>query len=291
MEHPAELSLHQFLSDVVAHKKSLSKSNIDLITKDVYDALNRQFGENKKDNTFRLRLSNVGKPTCQLWFQKNKPELAEVKPSNFVMNMMIGDIVEAIFKGLLREAGIKFTDSSKVSLNYKDKKIQGTYDLIIGDAVDDIKSASDWSYKNKFESFDSLAKGDAFGYIGQLAGYAKALDKRAGGWWVVNKANGKFKYVNAEPLEVDKEVKSIQDTVDILEENKFHRCFEPEEELFRGKPTGNTILNKNCTFCDFKHACWTDLIEKPAVMSKAQFPKIVSYVKLKEEYTNERLDT
>ena len=54
-------------------------------------------------------------------------------------------------------------------------------------AVDDIKSASDWSYKNKFDSFESLAKGDSFGYVGQLVGYAKASGKNIGGWWVVNK--------------------------------------------------------------------------------------------------------
>ena len=67
------------------------------------------------------------------------------------------------------------------------------YDIVIDGAVDDIKSASNWSYTNKFESFDTLRQGDAFGYVAQLAGYAKAADKRAGGWWVVNKANGEFK--------------------------------------------------------------------------------------------------
>ena len=30
--------------------------------------------------------------------------------------------------------------------------INGSYDIVINDAVDDIKSASDWSYRNKFES-------------------------------------------------------------------------------------------------------------------------------------------
>ena len=68
-----------------------------------------------------------------------------------------------------------------------------------------------------------------------------------------------------------------------LKTNKFERCFEPEEETFRGKATGNLVLNKNCTFCDFKKACWEILIEAPAVMSKAQFPKIVSYVELNKE--------
>ena len=50
-----------------------------------------------------------------------------------------------------------------------------------------------------------------------------------------------------------------------------------EEETFRGKPTGNKVLNINCKFCDYRYDCW-NLTDKPAVMSKAQTPKIVSYI-------------
>ena len=35
--------------------------------------------------------------------------------------------------------------------------INGTYDIVIDGAVDDVKSASNWSYNNKFESYDTLA--------------------------------------------------------------------------------------------------------------------------------------
>ena len=202
------------------------------------------------------------------------------------MNMMIGDIVEAIFKGLLREAKVQFTDSEKVHLDISNTKVSGTYDLVIDDAVDDVKSASDWSYRNKFESYDVLSKGDSFGYVGQLAGYAKALNKKAGGWWVVNKANGKFKYVSASGLDINEEMIKLEETVKKHESNKFERCFEPEEETFRGKPTGNTVLGITCSFCDFKYECWKGLEERPSIPSKAQFPKMVSYVSIKEEYKN-----
>ena len=59
---------------------------------------------------------------------------------------------------------------------------------------------------------------------------------------------------------------------------KFERCFEAEDETFRGKLTGNKILSKNCSFCEFRFACWSTLEEKPAVMSQAKNPKIVAYV-------------
>ena len=230
-------------------------------------------------------MSNVGRPTCQLWYDKNKPEAALPLPTTFVMNMMLGDIVEAVFKGLLKEAGVKYEDDAKVTLDIDDDtSITGTYDIVIDGAVDDIKSASNWSYNNKFESFNTLREGDAFGYVAQLAGYAKAADKKAGGWWVVNKANGQFKYVPATGLDIDAEVGHIQETAKTLEENKFERCFEPVPETFRGKPTGNTVLNSNCMFCRYRFDCWPEIDERPAVMSKAKEPKMVAYISLADEY-------
>jgi hypothetical protein len=198
--------------------------------------------------------------------------------------MMIGDIVEAVFKGLLKEAGIKYEDSDSVVLELGNASISGTYDIVIDDAVDDIKSASNWSYTNKFESFNTLKESDAFGYIAQLAGYAKASGKRAGGWWVVNKATGNFKYVPADGIDVDTEVNKIEETCKTVEENVFKRCFEAEPEMFRGKPTGNKVLNTHCGFCSYRYDCWSTLKELPAVKSQARSPKIINYVELTEEY-------
>ena len=283
MKHPSEIALHQYLDDATNGKSSMSAKTIAGIKKDIGEALKRQFGSRTKRRKFQLRMSNVGRPSCQLWFEKNMPEKSDPLPTTFVMNMMLGDIVEAVFKGLMKEAKIKFEDSDKVYLNVADEKVSGTYDLVLDDAVDDIKSASDWSYRNKFESFDTLSADDAFGYVGQLAGYAKALGKKAGGWWVVNKANGSFKYVPAENIDVDKEVKKLEENVKTVKSNVFKRCYESEEETFRGKPTGNRVLSKTCSFCRYKHSCWENLQELPSLLSKAKEPKIVSYVSIRKE--------
>ena len=285
MNHPAELALHQYMEDAANGKSTMMPSTIQQIGMDVMAAVARQFGGGNKRDKFGLRMSNVGRPTCQLWYDKNKPEAALPLPTTFVMNMMLGDIVEAVFKGLLKEAGVKYEDDAKVTLDIDDDtSITGTYDIVIDGAVDDIKSASNWSYNNKFESFNTLREGDAFGYVAQLAGYAKAADKKAGGWWVVNKANGQFKYVPATGLDIDAEVGHIQETAKTLEENKFERCFEPVPETFRGKPTGNMVLNSNCMFCRYRFDCWPEIDERPAVMSKAKEPKMVAYISLADEY-------
>ena len=282
MHHPAELALHQYLDNATKGKSSMSKETIKQVSKDIEETLSRQFGSRTKRDKFKLRMSNVGRPTCQLWFEKNKPEKALPRPTTFVMNMMIGDIIEAIFKGLLKEAGVKYENSDKVKLDLDGTQIEGTYDLVINDAVDDVKSASNWSYINKFDSFEKLKESDGFGYIAQLAGYAKASNKKAGGWWVVNKANGDFKYVPATSLDIEQECTNIKNTISKIEDNKFERCFEPIDETFRGKPTGNKILNDGCIFCAFRYECWESLQDLPSLVSQAQTKKIVPYISIKE---------
>ena len=281
MNHPAELKLHQFMTDAANGKTTFSDEQAMDIGVEVANAVLRQFGSGKSRGEFTLRMSNIGRPTCQLWFDKNKPKSALPKPTTFVMNMMIGDIVEAVFKGLLKGANVEFKDTDKVSLTVgdsNDTRVSGSYDLVIDDAVDDVKSASPWSYQNKFDSFDTLAKGDSFGYVGQLAGYAKASGYKAGGWWVVNKGTGEFKYVPADNLDMDKELDKIKETVETVNRNEFERCFSPVPEMFRGKATGNTVLNPNCRFCDYRYECWPTMVEETSRVSQAKDPKTVAYI-------------
>ena len=283
MQHRGELAISQYLENASKGLTSMSDETINRVGEEIKEALKRQFAGGNKRDGFKLRMSNIGRPSCQLWFEKNKPETALPRPTTFVMNMMIGDIVESVFKALLTEAKVAYKDSDTVALEIDDKTtISGSYDLVVDDAVDDIKSASDWSYKYKFDSYESLASGDSFGYVGQLAGYAKASGYKAGGWWVVNKANGQFKYVPAN-IDMDEELTKIKKNIKATESKELVRCFEPEPETFRGKPTGNMVLNKNCTFCSYRQSCWETLKELPAQMSQAKEPKMVQYIKLKGE--------
>ena len=283
MKHPAELALHQYLADAVNGKTTMSESTIERISKDVTDAVRRQFGSGKGRKEFGLRMSNIGKPTCQLWFEKNEPEKALPKPTTFMFNMMLGDIVEAVFKGALTEAGIAFEECKEpVALKLGAATVNGTYDLVINGAVDDVKSASPWSYTNKFDSYETLRSGDSFGYVGQLAGYAKASGKKAGGWWVVNKANGDFKYVSAAEADVEQTMADIKDTYEYISQDKpFERCFDAEPETYRGKASGNWKLSKTCGFCDHKKKCWPELQALPSRVYKgAKTPPTVEYVSL-----------
>ena len=76
MNHIAELKLHQYMTDAVNGKSTMSDEIIHQVADDIKDALQRQFGGKVKRKDFTLRMSNVGRPTCQLWYEKIKPETA-----------------------------------------------------------------------------------------------------------------------------------------------------------------------------------------------------------------------
>lgn len=279
MNHPAELKVFNFLQKAMAGEATMTEEVAQQVASDVKNAMDKQFNAGPRGD-FRLRMSNVGKPKCQLWFEKNDPEDKKPFPPHFLVNMILGDIVEAVFKGLLRSAGVEFKDNDTVTLKLPHgQEIKGEYDMEMDGKIDDVKSASPWSYKNKFASFDALQQGDSFGYVSQLVGYATAAQKDVGGWWVVNKANGEFKYVDASEVDQEAVINNIQETVDYIDSgDKFERCFDPIPETFYRKPTGNIVLPSACKWCDFKHKCHPTLQTLPSRASKAANPPEVDYV-------------
>jgi hypothetical protein len=263
----------------MAGEATMTEAVTKQVAADVEAAMNKQFNSGPRSE-FKLRMSNIGKPKCQLWFEKNDPEDRTPFPPHFLMNMILGDIVEAVFKGLLRSSGVEFTDNANVTLKLPHgQEIKGEYDMEMDGKIDDVKSASPWSYQNKFASFDALASGDSFGYVAQLVGYATAAEKGVGGWWVVNKANGEFKYVDASEVDKEAVLEDIQGLVDYIDNDEpFERCFEPVPETFYRKPTGNIVLPSACKFCSFKHKCHPTLQTQPSRASKAKNPQDVDYV-------------
>ena len=281
MNHPVELLAQAYLKDIVNNKTKMDSDVIETIVNDIRDALHRQFaGETRQE--FRLRPSNLGRPKCQLWFDKNKPSEGSDLPSNFVINMFLGDVVESVFKGILRAMKVEFKDNGKIDIDIEGENITGEYDLILNGKVDDVKSASAWSYKNKFDSYGSLSEKDAFGYIPQLAIYAKGANVDVGGWWVVNKSNGEFKYISAEQMDVEDVMKDVKSTVSYINNDEpFERCYEPTVETYRNKETGNMLLPEECHFCKYKYDCWETLEELPSkTYQGAKEPPMKEYVAL-----------
>ena len=57
MNHPAELALHQYMTNAASGKSSISEDTIKQVADDIAAALKRQFGGGNKRDEFRLRMS------------------------------------------------------------------------------------------------------------------------------------------------------------------------------------------------------------------------------------------
>ena len=70
------------------------------------DAFKKQFTE-PREKEFRPRMSNIGRPLCQLQMEKSGAK-AEIMPYNYKMRNLYGDIIEAIAVAVLKSSGIKW---------------------------------------------------------------------------------------------------------------------------------------------------------------------------------------
>jgi hypothetical protein len=251
------------------------------------DALRKQFVPRENNDKFRVRMSNIGRPLCQLQQEKALLEAGEARPRmpyNHVMRMVIGDSVEVISRFVMKIAGINVTsDGDKVELDVAGEKIKGESDIDIDRKVWDIKSTSPWGFTNKWmKGYSGLAEDDSFGYIGQIMGYSDAQDKEPGGWVVINKSTGEWEFVSFEGSEEDKARirQERENTVMTLRDNlPFMRRFEPVVETYYRKPTGAVKIPNQCGFCDHKHRCWPEAKFLPQPGSKAKNPARNWYLK------------
>lgn len=255
---------------------------IDKAGEELKDALRRQFTP-PPENQDLLRMSNIGKPLCQLQMQAAGVEPSR-KPYNFVVQMLLGDCVEIITEVLMKVASINVTGGKdKVSLKVADAIINGTDDVEIDHKVYDIKSCSKWAFDNKWKlGYAGLKDSDDFGYIGQLVGYAKAKGKEPGGWIVICKSTGRIKVVEFEggADEISGVMQQLERNVTaIMSTTKFQRSFEPIEDNWRGKPTGLKRLCKTCEFCSYLGSCYPDAEYKAHPKSEAKNPPYYWFVK------------
>lgn len=281
--NPILLQINGYLDQVNRGEATMPSHILDEAARQFRNSLERQFSPRKK-MPFRLRLSNIGKPVCQLWYEKNEAE-GEPKDYSFPLRMAFGDATEVIFMAIAKAAGVDITGINEAgSITVNGVKINGTSDVTISDEIWDVKSASSYAFKEKFNSpygYKNLLANDDFGYIAQGHGYEMAMGKPFKGWLVVSKETG-----DIAALEVPEEFKdSASDTVAMLERKitlldspEFPgREYEDVEETFKKSKTGNRILGKTCSYCQFRHTCWPDLKLAPITNSKAAQPELREY--------------
>jgi|TARA_R100001530_G_scaffold93919_1_gene65188 hypothetical protein len=209
----------------------------------------RQFSPKYREDRNTLRMSNIGKPVCQLWHEANgSPK--EKLDAHVRIKFLFGDIIEALIIYLAKEAGHKVTDEQK---EVKVDGITGHMDCKIDGVTVDIKSASSFAFKKFNEG--TLADDDPFGYFAQISGYATAEGEQEAGFVAMDKQLGKLTYmpvIEMDILDVPKRIKLLKEIV--KQDTPPTRCFDAVPD---GK-SGNMKLPVNCSYCTFKETCWAD---------------------------------
>ena len=198
-----------------------------------------------------LRMSNIGKPTRQLWYDlKSENESTESLPAPVFIKFLYGHLLEEVLLFLVKISGHKVGNEQKeVSVS----GIKGHMDCTIDGEVVDIKTASGFAFK-KFKD-GTLAEQDTFGYLPQLAGYEEAEGTKKGGFLAMNKETGELALFR--PSEFDKPniKKKIRDVKKAIKLDKPpQRCYNPEPE----GSSGNMKLPKECVYCRHKFECYSD---------------------------------
>ena len=220
-----------------------------------------QFGESMKEvlrhwstpnprSVETLRMSNIGRPNRQLWFDmKTEQQAQEIPPATFI-KFLYGHMLEEVVLLLVKLAGHTVSDEQK---NVKIKGIEGHMDCVIDGEVIDVKTASGYAFK-KFKD-GTLAEDDTFGYMSQLAGYEAGHGTSNGGFLAMNKENGELAlYI---PEELDKP--NIETKIDTVKKSLKKQT--PPELCYLPIPdgtSGNMKLPRGCFFCRHKIECHKD---------------------------------
>ena len=249
---------------------------IDTIVEDIYSMFDGnhfphdpqefvKFGKNVEElfhdrfNTVRgkptLRMSNIGRPDRQLWYDINgKGEKEKLLPATLI-KFAYGDMIEQMILLYAKMAGHSVEqEQAEVEVD----GIKGHIDAVIDGVLVDVKSASSFSFQ-KFESGALFLPGnDPFGYVAQLCGYMEATGCVRGGFLAVDKTLGKLCFCEVPSdvvrgYKVRDRIKNIKEVIasDVIPP----RCY---PDVPDGK-SGNMKLSTGCNYCPHKFNCWEGL--------------------------------
>jgi len=292
------LKVQQYLDTVSKGPVKLDKQLVQEFGEACKNALLKQFEEERRDK-FELRMSNVGRPLCQLQMEA-KGIKGEGQPYNNKMRNTFGDLIEALALFVMKSAGVNVkNEQKKVEYKFDKYKIEGRQDVEIDEKVWDIKSASPYSFEKKFGEaggFSEVIRDDSFGYASQGFLYGESQNKKFGGWIVINKSTGEWTVCET-PTSVEEHkvnaLKTAEQNVKAIDKKvEFKRCYTDIAETFRTKPTGNKVLGFVCSYCPYKLPCWgRDKLQLlPQQQSKGKNPKWVWYTEVKNPKKDETME-
>jgi hypothetical protein len=236
------------------NKSNLSKKEIektlDTFAIEVKGILKEALFDKPKKRS-NLRLSAIGKPDRQLWYDlkdDNKKEKYFDSPTR--IKFLYGHFLESLLLAFTKLAGHTVTEEQK-EINVSG--VLGHQDCRIDGMLVDIKSASGHSFK-KFAS-GRLSEDDPFGYIGQLSAYAEDKQDKEAAFFVIDKQSGHLTLLKIHEMEMI----NAEDRVNYLK--KIVKKTTPPSRCYSAIPhgtSGNYKLPIGCVYCAHKHNCWSD---------------------------------
>lgn len=200
-----------------------------------------------------LRMSSIGRPLRQQWYDL-KGFKGEELDGKTLLKFMYGDLIEALVLVLAEAAGHHV---EMLQEEIEVDGVKGHIDAVIDGVLVDVKSCSPYSY-GKFETGDLFTPGnDPFGYVGQLSGYAHALQRNEASFIAINKVLGSIctlplRRVDLDGYDVRGRIAEVRRVVD--SDAPPERCYEDEPD---GK-SGNRKLAVGCSYCGHRFRCWGD---------------------------------
>ncbi len=251
--------------------------SIDTLVKDIYNLFNsdeismnekeidihiNEFGDNIKEHLKtslfekerdknNLRLSAIGRPDRQIWYDVNLNNKAQPFTSPTKIKFLYGYILEELLITLSKIAEHKVTDTQK---ELEVQGVKGHQDCMIDDVLIDCKSTSPRGF-DKFAKGD-LIKDDPFGYIAQISAYAEGNNVDKAAFLAINKQSGEICLSPVHSLEMINAGDRI-DYLKVMVKNNEppNRCYSDVKD----GASGNRKLGTSCFYCNHKRECWKDV--------------------------------
>ena len=244
--------IKQLISDISTGKPAnMTEENLNVFLNNIKEAILACNTSQVKAEKYegKLRMSSIGKPARQLWYDKHSPKDRKDEDSGLNLKFLYGHIIEHLVLYLAELAGHNIKDQQrKVEVS----GVSGHIDSIIDGEVCDVKSASPFSFK-KFQSGEIVGD-DPFGYHAQLAAYEEGCNTKAGGFLVVDKSSGDICFYKPDDMAKPNVKSLIKNLNTALEQDTPpEKCYE-----YKTEKNGNKTLATGCMFCPHKWECHTD---------------------------------
>lgn len=229
---------------------NMTEENLNVFLQNIKEAMlawNKPYNAEKYAG--KLRMSILGKPSRQLWYDKFSPKDKKEENAGLNLKFLYGHIIEHLVLYLAELSGHKIEDQQmKVEID----GVTGHIDSKIDGEICDVKSASSFSFK-KFQTGEIVGD-DPFGYHAQLSGYETANGTKDGGFLVVDKSTGDICFYKPDDMAKPNVKTLIKDLKNTLEQDTPpEKCYPYKEEK-----NGNKTLAIGCQFCPHKWECHTD---------------------------------